>query len=81
MNEPPRPFPVLLSRGVEGCPKFVRMDALNEEWARMNHGHSLERLAQLGGLDPTEIAANLQLRPWREMDLNEAVTIISEVAL
>lgn len=73
-----RAFPVITpERWGDECPRFIRWDALNEEWAQNNHGQSLERLAERGGLDPTEIVANMDKRPWFNMDLETAVQVIS----
>jgi hypothetical protein len=74
-------FPVLFgslraSMRALDCPEFVRWDALNEAWAHRNHSQTLERLAQRGGLDPTEIVANIEKRQWRAMRTEDAVEFI-----
>jgi hypothetical protein len=75
-------FPVLFSSASErllrglGCPEFVRWDALSEGWAYQNHDQSLARLAERGGLDPTELVANIEKRQWRNMPMNAAVEFI-----
>jgi hypothetical protein len=72
-------FPVIVhDQWAQGCPRYIRLDALNEEWAQRNHDQSLARLAERGGLDPTEIVANLEQRPWRDMDLETAIRIITQ---
>jgi len=40
----------------------VRFDALNERQAMRNHGQTLDRLAERGGLGPDEAAAILEIR-------------------
>lgn len=51
------------------------MVAPHEKRARKNHGdQSLERLAQRGGLDPTEMLAVLEDRGWKKMDVETAAT-------
>ena len=73
-------FPVLKSRhgDFENCPDFVRLDKLSEKRAQKNHGQTLERLAERGGLSPSEIAANLKDTGWwelKDLDLsNDEIT-------
>lgn len=55
------------------CPLEIPMDFLNEEWAQKNHSQSLERLAERGGLDPTEVMANIDRRSLKKMDIAEAL--------
>jgi hypothetical protein len=77
-------FPVLFPSGLRsrlialGCPEFIRWDALNEGWAYQNHDQTLQRLAQRGGLDPTEIVANIEKRQWHNMRLADAVEFIKK---
>lgn len=75
-------FPVIRAEhwGAE-CPKFVKWDALNEEWAQRNHGQSLQRLADRCGLDPTEIVANIEERAWHNMDMETAIHVILHIAV
>lgn len=61
-------FPVLNSP--EGFPKFVKWDALNEEWAQKMHGQDLEKLASRGGLSVEEIVMNIEHRPFHERGPN-----------
>lgn len=68
-------FPVLWDYTTpqrEQTPKFIRWDALNEEWAQKNHGQTLKRLAERGGLSPCEALANIERRQWTRIDLNAA---------
>lgn len=76
-----RPFPVITRNAGEQCPAFVRWDSLNEEWAQKNHSQSLEELARRGGLDPTEVVANVEKRAWRNMGMAEAVRRILPLAI
>lgn len=41
----------------EVCSAFIRVDLLNERWAEANHGQSLQRLRERGGLGPSEALA------------------------
>lgn len=50
-------FPVL--NAPPGCAKTVPFDALSELRALVNHGQSLQRLAERGGLSPKEIWLNI----------------------
>ena len=56
-----RQFPIHSGsrREMPGMPNTVRWDALNELQARKNHGQTLERLAERGGLSPTEMMCNV----------------------
>jgi hypothetical protein len=74
-----RSFPVLLSHRPRSealaCPRTVPWSLLapHEERARRNHDQSLERLAERGGLDPSEIAAIVEDRKWMSLELPEAI--------
>lgn len=50
----PLPFPMDLIRP-------------HEDQARRNHGQTLERLRERGGLAPSELLAILEDRPWRSV--------------
>ncbi len=52
-----------------GCPRSVpwAIVAPHEEQARRNHGQSLTRLAERGGLSPAELVAVLTDRSWRDV--------------
>lgn len=79
-----KPFPVLWSYTTperERTPKFIRWDALNEEWAGRNHGQTLARLAERGGLSPCEIVANIERRPWHSIALSSAREAIAPYAV
>jgi len=51
----------------------VRMDMLNEEQAKLNHGQSLKRLAERGGLCADEVLAIIEQRSWKKVDDIEAL--------
>ncbi len=53
----------------------VEFSVLNEEWARKNHGQSLARLAERGGLDAGEALAIIERRPWSSITPIDTVTI------
>lgn len=61
-----------------GCPNFVRWECLSEGWAYQNHSQTLTRLAQRGGLDPSELAANIEKREYKKMSLEDAVAFIKK---
>jgi hypothetical protein len=72
----PKLFPIIRPFGYTGpLPKHVDWSALNEEWAQRNHGQSLVRLAERGGLVPCEIAANMERRRWRHMEMADALKV------
>lgn len=56
----------------------VRMDFLHEDQAQKNHGQSLERLAQRGGLSPTEALAIAERREYKSKGLIEALKALAE---
>lgn len=51
----------------------LRMDALNDEQAQKNHGQTLARLAERGGLALNEATAIAERRKWRDQRATEAV--------
>lgn len=46
--------------------------APHERQALSNHGQTLERLAERGGLGPSEALAVIEGRRWRKMEVTEA---------
>ena len=82
-----RRFPILLSHRPRqqqySCPRSVPWSLLapHEEQAQVNHDQSLERLAQRGGLDPTEMVAILEDRKWMSMEFPEAVDRLNALVL
>lgn len=55
-------FPVL--NAPPGCATTVPFEALSELRAQINHGQSLQRLAERGGLSPKEIWLNIHNMPY-----------------
>jgi hypothetical protein len=82
----PKQFPVLL-RSTErkadsvGCPSSVPWSLLapHEERAWRNHGQTLQRLAERGGLGPDEMCAIIEGRRWRQMEFTESVSRLLEL--
>lgn len=54
-----------------GCPRDVSWEIVvpHEEQAHRNHGQSLARLAERGGLSPAELLAVLEDRAWTPGDV------------
>ena len=76
----PQPQPAQPLTGVKtrymtlmGTGARIPFAVLNEEWAQNNHGQSLARLQERGGLCPTEALAIIERRRWRAMDADEAL--------
>lgn len=53
--------------------------APHEQQAQRNHGQSLKRLAERGGLSWCESLAVLTDRPWERMDQDEAQRRVREI--
>lgn len=66
----------IMRSNCQEAPRYIRMDALNEEWAQHNHSQSLKRLNERGGLSPCEAVAIIQRRDWHPMDLVAAAAIL-----
>jgi hypothetical protein len=86
--EPSKPlrrrFPVLLGnqRSVwPGLPDSIPWEVIapHEQQANINHGHSLETLASLGGLSPYELLAVLLDQGFWRCMLPEPATVIARV--
>jgi hypothetical protein len=56
---------------------FVPMEILNEEWAQKNHGQSLSRLKERGGLCLSEIAAIIDKRNWTGIHQTNSLATIN----
>jgi hypothetical protein len=69
-------FPVL---GFKGCFIAWRIIEPHREQANINHGQTLERLAQRGGLSPDELVAVLEDRKWHKMKLVDAQNTLNEI--
>ena len=74
-------------RGRDGKPRGparttipLAMIARHERQAELNHGQTLTRLAERGGLEASEAVAVLEDRHWRGMDQQEAVERLEEYA-
>lgn len=75
-------FPVL--KPPAGCPKYVRLSALSEQQADCNHGQTLKRLAERGGLCPVEIYANIHGIKWgaiRQIPEAKAIELVKSIAV
>lgn len=55
----------------------VRMDMLDEAQAQRNHGQSLERLAERGGLGADEALAIAERRRWEKLREIEALKALA----
>ena len=76
-------FPVLLSNrydseGLACVPLALVLP--HEAQAQSNHGQSLRRLAERGGLSPAELAAVLEDRPFARMTVHDAWAAIFNAA-
>lgn len=58
-------------------PRWIRWSLIepHREQARLNHGQTLERLAELGGLCPHELVAVLTDNPYRKVQALTLQTI------
>lgn len=73
LEKPKRRFPIM------GGPSIPwEMIAPYESQAQSNHQQSLERLAERGGLDPSEALAVLESRRWHMMDPKFALASLAE---
>ncbi len=69
-------MPILGNPGMLPVPGGVI--APHETRARINHGQTLGRLKQRGGLSVSEVVAILEDRPWRRMGEIQAVDRLAE---
>jgi hypothetical protein len=60
-----------------GTPLAIRFDALDESQAMKNHGQTLARLRERGGLDLSEAAAIREKRKWEPMTHSLALHVLS----
>lgn len=63
MDKSDNKFPIL---GKTGNVKYVKWDKLSEKQAQANHGQSLTRLAERGGLSWEEIYWNYYKLEWSD---------------
>ena len=80
-----RRFPIIVPcdrRGLEiaGCPRSVPWSLVepHRAQAEANHSQTLERLAERGGLSPSELHAIMHRRRWVPMDVQPAVAWLAE---
>jgi len=66
---------------VLGYPLAIPITLLDERQAMENHGQTLERLAERGGLGLAEAAAVAERRRWRNMTADEALAALKDVAM
>ncbi len=59
---------------------YVHFDVLDERQAQRNHGQTLARLRERGGLGPSEALAIAERRSWRQTNIPEAITALSALA-
>jgi hypothetical protein len=64
---------VLSAYRFEDYPNIFPMSLFNEEQAKKNHGQSLSRINERGGLTPSEMVANIERRNWTPMPAEEAL--------
>lgn len=72
--KPPTTFPILMHWDAQvrerwlalGCPESIPWSLVqdHEERALLNHGQTLFRLAERGGLDPAELVVLIEGRHW-----------------
>lgn len=72
--------PPLVWMPVLGHPLAIRADLLNRQQAAINHGQTLERLAERGGLSLDEAAAIALRRKWTPMLVADAIAALKLVA-
>ena len=65
---------------VLGHPLAIRADILDAQQAMTNHGQTLERLAERGGLSLDEAAAIAERRRWCELTAGEAMDALKRAA-
>lgn len=58
----------------------IRFDLLSEKQAKINHGQTLDRLAERGGLSLCEAVALVEERQWRRMDMMDALKRLRELS-
>lgn len=68
LSAQPAAVPTVPYMPILGTPFAVRMDSLNEQQAMKNHGQTLRRLAERGGLGMQEAAAVAERRSWRSQE-------------
>ena len=75
-----RPVRRLVWMPVLGHPLAIRAELLSEQQAMANHGQTLVRLAERGGLSLAEAAAIALHRKWLPMTADEAMAALKDAA-
>lgn len=86
MSKSDQPATVAVDRGVRplvwmpvlGHPLAIPVRLLSAPQAMENHGQTLERLAERGGLSLDEAAALAEGRRWRHMTTDEALAALKK---
>ena len=65
---------------VLGHPLAIRAELLDAQQAMTNHGQTLERLAERGGLSLDEAAAIVERRRWCKLTADEAMDALKRAA-
>jgi hypothetical protein len=79
MSKEDAPMPITGNAAVIPLPWSII--APHEKQALENHGQTLARLRERGGLSPCEAVAILEDRRWRRMDTAQAFTRLAELLL
>jgi hypothetical protein len=58
----------------------IRMDLLDEKQAQRNHGQTLCRLRERGGLSPCEALAIAERREWKRMPFVDCIRALQALA-
>ncbi len=81
MSESTNQFPILNYSDYKNCPKYVRWDKLDNEWAIRVHDQTLNRLSDRGGLDPLEIVFNIEKLEWgAPVNMEHALNVVREIS-
>ena len=76
-----RPVRPLAWMPVLGHPLAIPAALLDARQAMENHGQTLERLAERGGLSLAEAAAVAERRRWRNMTADEALAALKNAGM
>lgn len=64
-----------------GTGLMIGFHVLDERQAQLNHGQSLQRLKERGGLGASEALAIAEKRKWKNTDIESAIKALSALAL
>jgi len=83
-TELPKEYMPILSvdRRHPGCPQQVPMDLLDEATAQQNHGQTLKRLKERGGLGVHEAIAIIRKQPYKGymgLSMDEAIKLLNKL--